>query len=400
MAEGRKNKKALILINEALESMVIGKNGSLAIALALAQKGYKIFFADEVEIGFENQKISAQQVKFSQKIYEISQKYGENLQENAEIIANQLKKGEKSGKTPEFRQIRLSQEEKSAKISSKKLISYSEFSFIVNRLDPIENVNWMRDQIEKLRIISIRNQIPVIGMPINIDKYEPLAFAADLLPETAFISANLTTENIDLAKKMLKNHQEIVIKPAKSGQGKGVKKAANIAEFKKAVQEINDEFGNNLPSGLILQEMFPGAVRGDIRTIFYRDKKGNFKLGGHVGRAQLQNDFVNCVSSGRAAIVNPEAMLLENEIADLEKNTSIVLKYLNKHKSSIDTAIIGVDFMPKFLSKAEAKKSRKNKIFILEINFLCVALFNMIDYLNGKSPFAKGSLTDKIVEGF
>lgn len=393
-------KKILILATEPLQDMVIGRNGTLTIAMSFAQKNYEIFFANEVEIGSGINEIEAQQVHFKNEIYSLHRDYEIAIRKYSAKITEILRQKKSSSEPLKPEGLKISDKKNSLKISPSQKIPYVDFSIIINRFDPIDDVNWTKNQIEKLRIISIKHHVPVIGKPNNVDKYESLALPDDLHPQTFFISAEASLKNLESAEKILKNHNEIIVKPAKSGQGKGVKKAATISEVKAAINEINQEFSNNLSDGLILQEMLPGALRGDVRTIFYRDKNGKFQLGGHLARSQLKKGFINCISSGQAVAVEIKEILSSQEITNLKKNSAIILKHLNQHQLSIDSHLIGVDFIPRFLEPAQnLPEKTSNAILVLEINFLCVALFNMIDYLANKSPFAKNSLTEKIIEG-
>lgn len=393
-------KKILILANEALQDMVIGRNGTLAIAMSLAKKNYEIFFAREVEIGSHVDKISAQKIEFKPAIYELHSLYEKAAKNYSQEIAQFFEHGGTNiDEVAEVQHHTLGSRKDDVKISAKQKISYENFSHIINRLDPVEDIAWTKDQIEKMRVISIKNKIPLIGAANNIDKYEPLAMAENLCPQTILMSQNPSEMQMQEAKKILVRHGEIVIKPSKSGQGKGIKKISNAAEIIDAINEIKNEFHGHFLDGFIAQEMLPGALRGDVRTIFYRNKRGKFELGGHVARAQLKHGFINCVSSGRAVVVAPEAVFSKKEITDLNENSRAVLNYLNQHKSSIASPIVGADFIPKFPSKTLAQKAKGNSMFVVEMNFLCVALFNMTDVLSGKSPFAKGSITDKITEG-
>jgi len=373
-------KKILILASEPISEMHVGRNGTLTLALAFAKKSYAVFFAQEVEIGSRISGIRAQKINFHEAVFELYENYAAALRNN-ETAKNNFKLAEIEN---------LWSLEKHG-------VSYDELDLILNRLDPIEDVNFTRDQMDKLRIINLKYGTKINTLPQNIDKYEPLALPQNLHPDTIIFSQE--NHDISAISEMLSEHGALIIKPAKSGQGKGVEKISDILEFPQKIAEISAQFNGKVEGGFIVQEFVMGAQRGDIRSIFYRDKIGNFQLGGHIARAQVMDGFINSVSSGHAKAVKPEFMLSLKEISDLEKNCAQLLLYFNKHKNNIDSAIIGVDSIPKFSAIDDAEKTSENSIYVGEINFLCIALFNLIDHLNGDSVFEKNSLTQKIIEG-
>jgi glutathione synthase/RimK-type ligase-like ATP-grasp enzyme len=373
-------KKILILANEPLSEMHVGRNGTLTLALAFAKKSYEVFFAFEVEIGSRISGIRAQKINFHEALYDLYENY-----------AQALPKGEAAKHN-----LKLADVENLWSLENKG-VSYDELDLILNRLDPVADVNFTRDQMDKLRIVNLKYGTKVNTLPQNIDKYEPLLLSQNLIPDTIIFSP----QNYDISaiNKMLHEHGALVIKPAKSAQGRGVEKISVIEEFPQKMQKISAEFNGKVEGGFIVQQFLEGAKRGDVRTIFYRDEKGNFQLGGHVARTQLLDGFVNSVACGFAAAAHIDSMLSAKEISDLEKNCAELLQYFNKHKNSIDTAIIGVDSIPKFASKSDAEKSSQNSVLVGEINFLCSALFNLVDHLNAISVFEKNSLTQKIING-
>ncbi len=420
------SKKIIILVNEPIEEMVIGRNGTLTLALSFSKIGYEVLFADEVVIGSNLDTFSAKKISFKSEIFNLYEEcaratsnsnisalaYGDPRKVGRRLCDVKIKNYTEvqgalvyagSDKFQHSAILKLSDQENLWKISELKKIPYKKISIILNRFDPVSDYSRTRDQIDRLKIIKIKTKIRVVGCAENVDKYEPLALTGELSPETLVMSLTsafqIKQQNLLQAKEMLVRHGSLVVKPAKSGQGKGVKKITKPLEIEKRIREIKDEFGGKIDGGLILQQFVPGSFRGDVRTIFYRNKKGSFDLAGHVARLQAKKGFINCISTGRAVATNPENMLSEKEIFDLNHNSKILLKYLNLHRKNIDSPIVGVDFIPKFLTKKEADESKENTLYIGEINFLCVALFNVIDQLKGISVFAKNSVTSKIVEG-
>jgi glutathione synthase/RimK-type ligase-like ATP-grasp enzyme len=397
-----KEKKVLILVNEPINEMAIGRNSTLTLALALQQKGFNIFFAKELVLGSKISQILAQQISFKKEIFQIYDDYRTSVEKLSKQIENLLS-SKAVIKIPSLKTHKLSEKKISFSLSEAKHISYNEFSFIFNRFDPIEDPAWIRDEINKMRIIEIAQKVKIIGQPENIDKYEPLALhQSDFIPETLIVEEKNLAQisEISAVKTLLKKYKKLVIKPAKSGQGKGVKQANSLAEIKAGTAEILSEFNGKVSGGIIVQEMLAGAMRGDIRTIFFYNSKTNkFELGGHVARMQLKGNFINCISSEQAVATKAENMLSTKELRDLNKNSKALLSYLNKNPENFKSPIIGADFIPKFFSKKEAENSQENTIYLGEINFHCVALFNMIDFLNKKSPFTTNSLTSKIVDG-
>jgi len=373
-------KKILILANEALPEMHVGRNGTLTLALAFAKKSYEVFFASEIEIGSRISGIRAQKINFHEAIYELYENY-----------AQALPKGEAAKHNLKLADV------KNLWSVENEGVSYGDLDLILNRLDPVADVNFTRDQMDKLRIVNLKHGTKVNTLPQNIDKYEPLLLPEYLHPDTIIFSPE--NHDITAINKMLHEHGALVIKPAKSAQGRGVEKISTIEEFPQKMHKISAEFDHKVEGGFIIQQFLEGAKRGDVRTIFYRDEKGNFQLGGHVARTQLLDGFVNSVAAGFAAAEKLENMLSEKEISDLEKNCAELLKFFDKHKNRIDSAIIGVDLISKFASKSDAEKSLQNSMLVGEINFLCAALFNVVDHLNGISVFEKNSLTQKIING-
>lgn len=370
-------KKILILANEPISEMHVGRNGTLTLALAFFRKSYEVFLAKEVEIGSRISGIRAQKINFHEALFDVYSNYASAIFSNKTEINN----------------FKLKDVENLWSLENVG-VSYSDLDLILNRLDPVADVNFTRDQMDKLHIINLRHGTKINTLPQNIDKYEPLLLPEHLHPDSIIFSAQ--NHDISAINEMLHEHGALVIKPAKSAQGRGVEKISTIEEFPQKMQKISAEFGGKVEGGFIVQQFLEGAKRGDVRTIFYRDAEGNFQLGGHVARTQLLDGFVNSVASGFAATARLDPMLSIKEISDLEKNCVELLKFLNQHKNRIDSAIIGVDSISRFASKSDAEKSSQNSMLVGEINFLCAALFNVIDHLNGDSVFEKIRLHKKL----
>lgn len=380
--------KTLVIINESLAEMFVGKNTTLAYILAAAE------FSDVyVENIAQNicLKIDQNQAKILSKKYrEINRQIAEFLPKVASVKVKDLIE-ENFCDAPEI----------------------SVDDLIIQRLEPMKSPFppvGEKNLDEFLRDLKKKFPQHIFNCSIGFHDKELDEFLDISTPTAEF---NLKDKNLankvksmgEAYEKIYHNGQKkVVIKPKDLAQSLGVF-AINLSKFfypkcdeKSLDSEVRDlcrQHGEKLFYGQILAQPFLEGVRqGDIRANIVKNLQGDFELAGFVFRKSLrapddENFTTGFIVGGSQP--RPISDLTYDEQNDLQKKSAKVIEILNKklREKYRDVIELGADFI---------LVGNGREVFLGEINHHCPGLMPVAEAMK-KEGYEEGfGLVRKLLE--
>jgi len=365
--------KTLVIINEPLAEMFLGKNTTLAYILAAADSSdvYVWNFAENFCI-----KIDAKQAETLTKKYTEINRQIRNF--SSEVAAVKVKD--------------LIEE------NFVDAIEITSDDLIIQRLEPMKapfppvgekNIN---DVLRDLRAQFPRH---IFNCPIDFSDKELGKFSDIATPTAEFkLSDEGYAQKIESMgeeyKKIYQNFssekkRKVVIKPKDLAQSLGVF-ALDLAE-KKDVKKACIEHGEELYRGQILAQPFLEGVRqGDIRATIIKNEESDFECAGYTFRKSLRaaesEDFTTGYIVG-GSTPRPILDLTKNEQEDLQKKCEKVLHVLNgelreKYRDVIE---LGADFI---------LVGNGHQVFLGEINHNCPGLVPVSEAMGDEKKYEGG----------
>jgi ribosomal protein L22 len=384
--------KTLIIINEPLANMALGRNSTLAYILSCVALKHEVFIYNLPNSLPQNRHdlIAAFHLTANKKLAEI-------LVKTYQKTNQQIMRAVRENNLPKLSKLPLHKlDEFLPKKIALKSLPIKEFELVIQRLEPMKspfppvgkkNIDEFLQQLKKLFPHLIFN------CPIGLsDKEIPQEINQILSKKIATPTAEfkLGENALESIKSMTQEYQKIygkqktklVFKPKNSAQSLGVfavefvkngtdfltlknqkiaqLKSAQIYQIKSGLDEKElkkiieilcfiqnakiDEDLQKLTQAQILkkakklfndqilvQPFLEGVKFGDVRVNFLKDKKGNFYAAGTTFRKSLREEekkFTTAYSNGGAAS-QPVELLQKSEIKNLHQKTSQILKILN-----------------------------------------------------------------------
>jgi hypothetical protein len=374
--------KTLVIINESLAEMFLGKNTTLAYILAAADSSdvYVWNFAENFCI-----KIDEKQAEI------LTKKYTEiNLQ-----IRNF---------SPEVAAVKVKDLIEENFVDA---IEITSDDLIIQRLEPMkapfppvgeENIN---DVLRDFRIQFPRH---IFNCPIGFSDKELEKFSDIATPTAEFkLSDENYAQKIELMgeeyEKIYQNFspekkRKVVIKPKDLAQSLGVF-ALDLAK-EKDIKKACIEHGEELYRGQILVQPFlEGVKQGDIRATIIKNEKSDFECVGYTFRKSLRaaesEDFTTGYIVG-GSTPRPISDLTKNEQEDLQKKCEKVLDVLNgelreKYRDVIE---LGADFI---------LVGNGHQVFLGEINHNCPGLVPVSEAMGDEKKYEGGlGIAKRVIE--
>ncbi len=325
--------KTLVIVNESLAEMFVGKNSTLAYILAAT---------------------------------EFSEVYVQNIAQNSclKIDQNQAKILSKK-----YREINQQIRSLTAKIDSvkvKELVAenfcevpeISTDDLIIQRLEPMKSPFPPVGEKNLDEFLSdLKKKFPqhVFNCPINFHDKELAEFLDISTPTAEF---NLVDKNLAdkiesmgeaYAKIYQNNKKKVVIKPKDLAQSLGVF-ALDLSQ-KIDIEAECKKHGEKLFSGQILAQPFLEGIRqGDIRANIIKGLSGDFEIAGFVFRKSLRAENDENFTTGfivGGSTPRPVSDLTKLEQEDLQKKSAKILGVLNSklREKYRDVIELGADFI-------------------------------------------------------
>jgi len=374
--------KTLVIINEPLAEMFLGKNTTLAYILAAADSSdvYVWNFAENFCI-----KIDEKQAEI------LTKKYTE--------INCQIRNF-----SPEVAAVKVKDLIEENFVDA---IEITSDDLIIQRLEPMkspfppvgeENIN---DVLRDFRIQFPRH---IFNCPIGFSDKELEKFSDIATPTAEFkLSDENYAQKIELMgeeyEKIYRNFspekkRKVVIKPKDLAQSLGVF-ALDLAK-EKDIKKACIEHGEELYRGQILVQPFLEGVRqGDIRATIIKNEKSDFECVGYTFRKSLRaaesEDFTTGYIVGGSA-PRPILDLTKNEQEDLQKKCEKVLYVLNgelreKYRDVIE---LGADFI---------LVGNGHQVFLGEINHNCPGLVPVSEAMGDEKKYEGGlGIAKRVIE--
>ena len=365
--------KTLVIINESLAEMFLGKNTTLAYILAAADSSdvYVWNFAENFCI-----KIDEKQAEI------LTKKYTE--------INRQIRNF-----SPEVAAVKVKDLIEENFVDA---IEITSDDLIIQRLEPMKapfppvgekNIN---DVLRDLRAQFPRH---IFNCPIGFSDKELEKFSDIATPTAEFkLSDKNYAQKIELMgeeyEKIYQNFspekkRKVVIKPKDLAQSLGVF-ALDLAK-EKDVKKACIEHGEELYREQILVQPFLEGVRqGDIRATIIKNEKSDFECAGYTFRKSLRaaesEDFTTGYIVG-GSTPRPILDLTKNEREDLQKKCEKVLDVLNgelreKYRDVIE---LGADFI---------LVGNGHQVFLGEINHNCPGLVPVSEAMSDEKKYEGG----------
>lgn len=355
--------KTLVIINEPISQMIIGKNTTLAYVL-VASEFSDVYIQDLAENFFY--KIDQNQAQILIKKYrEINQRI-----RNFEVAIENIKVADLA----EFKKVEP--------------IMIAADDLLIQRLEPMKSPFPPVGEKNIDQVLSdIRRQYPlhVFNCPIGLHDKDLGEFIDIATPTIEF---SLDDQNLsekvkkigEIYSKIYANgRQKIVIKPKDFAQSMGVFSIDLIDDFD--VRKSCIEHGEKFYRGTILAQPFLEGVRsGDIRVNIIKNAARDFEVASTIFRKSLRkNDDKNFTTGfivgGSSA--RPISDLSEFEQLDLAKKTAKIIEVLNgkwreKYSSVIE---LGVDFI---------LVGNDREVMLGEINHHCPGLMPVGEAIESK----------------
>lgn len=415
-------KKVLIILNDLMQDMYVGKNSNLAYICACLDLGFEVFIYVLPENNLFPDKVSTFKIN-DVDLVKSYKKYNSDLEKNIKL-------------------------QELISIFTKKEINLNEVDLVIQRLEPMkspfpphgkENIN----QIFKLIQKKFPNKI--INLPINLSD-KGIIFAIDeIITKKGEKKIGIETKEFSASDDIFPEiYQKTVIKPKDLAQSIGVfalEKKQNGFDLEKLKNELianlinvqiyqikddleeselkeiilillalqalrnnkilqkkyqkfseigKDELTkivNNLYDKILLQPFLEGVKFGDIRTLFLKDSQNKFYIIGNVFRqnARINDDrnFTTSYSTGAAKAVRIEELNLAQQKNLFEKSQKL-LEILNndlaeKYKNSLE---LGADFI----------LVDDKTVLLGEINHTCIALLPIFEALYKEDKNYDGGL--------
>jgi hypothetical protein len=374
--------KTLVIINESLAEMFLGKNTTLAYILAAADSSdvYVWNFAENFCI-----KIDAKQAEI------LTKKYTE--------INRQIRNF-----SPEVAAVKVKDLIEENFVDA---IEITSDDLIIQRLEPMKapfppvgekNIN---DVLRDLRAQFPRH---IFNCPIDFSDKELGKFSDIATPTAEFkLSDEGYAQKIESMgeeyKKIYQNFssekkRKVVIKPKDLAQSLGVFALDLVKE--KDVKKACIEHGEELYRGQILVQPFLEGVRqGDIRATIIKNEESDFECVGYTFRKSLRTaeseDFTTGYIVG-GSTPRPILDLTKNEQEDLQKKCEKVLYVLNgelreKYRDVIE---LGADFI---------LVGNGHQVFLGEINHNCPGLVPVSEAMGDEKKYEGGlGIVKRVIE--
>lgn len=374
--------KTLVIINESLAEMFLGKNTTLAYILAAADS-YDVYvwnFAENFCI-----KIDEKQAEILTKKYtEINRQIRNFLPEVAAVKVKDL-----------------------IEENFVDAIEITSDDLIIQRLEPMkapfppvgeENIN---DVLRDFRIQFPRH---IFNCPIDFSDKELEKFSDIATPTAEFkLSDENYAQKIELMgeeyEKIYQNFspkkkRKVVIKPKDLAQSLGVfaLDLAKEKDVKKACIEHGEEFYRGQ---ILVQPFLEGVRQGDIRATIIKNEKSDFECVGYTFRKSLRaaesEDFTTGYIVG-GSTPRPILDLTKNEQEDLQKKCEKVLYVLNgelreKYRDVIE---LGADFI---------LVGNGHQVFLGEINHNCPGLVPVSEAMGDEKKYEGGlGIAKRVIE--
>ncbi len=374
--------KTLVIINESLAEMFLGKNTTLAYILAAADSSdvYVWNFAENFCI-----KIDEKQAEI------LTKKYTE--------INRQIRNF-----SPEVAAVKVKDLIEENFVDA---IEITSDDLIIQRLEPMkapfppvgeENIN---DVLRDFRIQFPRH---IFNCPIGFSDKELEKFSDIATPTAEFkLSDENYAQKIELMgeeyEKIYQNFspekkRKVVIKPKDLAQSLGVfaLDLAKEKDIKKACTEHGEEFYRGQ---ILVQPFLEGVRQGDIRATIIKNEKSDFECVGYTFRKSLRaaesEDFTTGYIVG-GSTPRPISDLTKNEQEDLQKKCEKVLDVLNgelreKYRDVIE---LGADFI---------LVGNDHQVFLGEINHNCPGLVPVSEAMGDEKKYEGGlGIAKRVIE--
>ncbi len=381
--------KILVIINESLAEMFLGKNTTLAYILAAAD------FSDSADVYVWN---------FAENFcIKIDAKQAEILTKKYTEINRQIRNF-----SPEVAAVKVKDLIEENFVDA---IEITSDDLIIQRLEPMKapfppvgekNIN---DVLRDLRAQFPRH---IFNCPIGFSDKELGKFSDIATPTAEFkLSDENYAQKIELMgeeyEKIYQNFspekkRKVVIKPKDLAQSLGVfaLDLAKEKDIKKDVKKACIEHGEELYQGQILVQPFLEGVRqGDIRATIIKNEKSDFECAGYTFRKSLRaaesEDFTTGYIVG-GSTPRPISDLTKNEQEDLQKKCEKVLYALNgelreKYREVIE---LGADFI---------LVGNGRQVFLGEINHNCPGLVPVIEAMGDEKKYEGGlGIAKRVIE--
>jgi hypothetical protein len=440
-------KKALIILNDSLQEMTVGKSSNLAYICACLELGFEVFVYILPRSDFFANKVLTREFK-GLELVELYKKFNLDLKKNVKLkdldcfacarndaVGDEFLIGNdavRDGDDDMLTEINL-----------------NEMDLIIQRLEPMkapfppfgdENIN------EIFKLIAQKFPNKIINLPINLSDKGAVSLVDEILAKKGLEKIGVETkEFLALDENFPEIYEKTVIKPKNLAQSVGVfalekspdgfdlemlkneliENLTNVQIYKiknnleksqlkeiilillaaqslksdenllKKYQKFSEidkdkliEIVNNLYHEILLQPFIDGVKFGDIRTLLLKNAQNKFYVAGNVfrknSRVNDDENFTTCYSTGASSASKIEELTLDEQ-KDLKEKTQKLLEILNEDLAEIyeNSLELGVDF----ILKGDLKT-----VLLGEINHTCIALLPVFEALYKEDKNYDGGL--------